>query len=327
MEYDPASATVIGLRPGTECSIVEAVCLTAFGQYALVIDEVEDTQGVYDIFVQETQTAIDDGLLEEQLNELDPDSIFSVEGASEPVVKPPLPQTIPPTELTEESNSNDGDRDPTKTTPEEQESSSGGGGIDGVMLGLIVAISVTACIVCILLVLFFYLKSSTPSDQIGKGTAGDGANGKGQENPAPMESYPGEKEESGDESDWPHSNHLNGNDGDMSEDAQKLAYRQRIEELVQQQCPEELENIDKMLEQFEGREMALIAMLENMDVVERELEKDQGFDAEDDENEWSDGSDSSEQRASFANREEEKEEEKEEVQEMELSSEKDTCAS
>ena len=71
-----------------------------------------------------------------------------------------------------------------------------------------------------------------------------------------------------------------------------------------------MENIDKMLQQFEGREKALIAMLENMDAVERELEKDQGRDPDGSsgDDEWSEGSDVPEVRSSFIAGEEAKEE-------------------
>lgn len=299
VDYDPSTATLVGMKPAAQCPDAPpgTVCLITFGQYTLTVEEAEDSQVIYDIFVQETQAAIESGILQEQLDEADPDSIFSVEGASEPVAILAL-ETGTAIAGSEPGESSQEDKDAT-----EDDAS---GGLDGVMLGLIVAISVTAFIVCVLLAVFFYLKLSAPQDVDEKGTRHADYN-KDTENPAvtpaPMESYPGDNEESGNANNLPSY--------DFPEDAQKREFRRRVDGLVREHCPEEIQNVDKMLLQFEGREKALIAMLENMESVEKELEEDHGGGYSDD-GLWSEASDQQDVAAFLIDSGEEA---KEEVQE------------
>lgn len=320
VDYDPSTADLTSIRPAEcpESSSVGSgqVCLAAFGQYDLDVDDSEDSSEVFDVFVFQTQKAIEDGVLQEKLDQVDPDSVFTVVGAPGPLPPPPLQEaTQPPT--------------PDKDTESEQENKSGGGGgLDGVMLGLIIAICITLFLVAVLLAVYFYLKKSGPASEIAdKGTA-DEADDRGgdkdvadSENPetAPPEAYPGDDADADrDDSDWPSSSNFpdgtnsDPNDPTNNEDDEKLEYKRRVEELVAEHCPEETENVDRMMEQFEGREKALIAMLENMEEVERELEKEQGIEYDDDESsaidDWSEDPLRQQRSAQSHNSEETKEE-------------------
>lgn len=285
VDYDPSTANLTSIRP-SECPPESSgqVCLAAFGQYELDVADSEDPQQVFDVFVFQTQKAIEDGVLQEKLDQVDPDSVFTVVGA---------PGPSPPPPLSEATTAPDPEKD---TAGDNENKSGGGGGLDGVMLGLIIAICVTVFLVAVLLAVYFYLKKSGPAPEIAeKGTDDEADEREGDkdvadsENPqtAPPEAYPGDDADADrDDSDWPSSSNFPDGDPNVptsNDDDEKLEYKRRVEELVAEHCPEETENVDRMMEQFEGREKALIAMLENMEEVERELEKEQGLEYDDDE--------------------------------------------
>lgn len=319
VEYDVTSAVLIGMRPGAECPDAPSgnVCLVTFAQYALAVNASEDSQVVYDIFVQETQAAIADGTLQQNLQAVDEDSIFTVEGASEPVEMPPLDipdEGIEPvaTDDNDDSNNQDGnDRE------QAEEDNTSDGGLDGLMLGLVIAISITAFMVCVLLAVFVYLKFSKPPSMGEKDTnaneqddndAGDLEN---RSVAPPIENPQKDPDESINDcgSPSPSSSHLDESGSVLPSVAQKREYRRRVAELVQEHCPEESKNIDQMLQQFQGREVALIAMLENMDEVERELEKEQGRISDGySDDDWSDELETAAQGQPYSTGEETKEE-------------------
>ena len=314
VNYVSNSATLLGSFPRLSCPEGTAnadgsSCLTVFAQYEVTVQDSEDSQSVYNALVAETQAAIDDGELQQSLGQIDPDSSLLVEGSSEPVSLPALEATVAPSEPIETVT-------PTTVAPttiapatgssaennENEDDDNDDGGVDGVMLGLIIAISVTAVIIGVLAAVFCYLRRKTPTaenedkglDNVEGAAVGEEDNGANEkdpeaqqdEDPQPMEHHPGDDPDPDDDdnSDWPSShgdlfseeeqNELN--ESNTSDVADEVNEREKIEKLVSEKCPEEQENIEDLLDQFKGRESSLIATLENMEEVDREiLEKDE----------------------------------------------------
>jgi hypothetical protein len=283
--YNAATATIISLRPNASCSSQtppsagSLLCfLTAYGQYNVTVQDGGDLNFVYDMAVRDTQAAIEQGVLQEELERVDPTSIFTVEAASEPLSLPPPTTTMYPSPSPETTVNS-------TSPPETPAEGDGGGGMDTVVLILIIAISVTALFLCILFAIYVWLKRNTPPPDLQeKNTKStnekDNENSyKDPRNPEEplMESYPhqdGDHGQSG--SDWPSSSNLEAEADHESESSERLQkYRQRVADLVEAKCPEELPNVDRIIEQFKDREPALIAMLQNMDAVEQELEENQ----------------------------------------------------
>jgi len=266
--YNPASAKLIGLVPRTACPEDSSafgkdnvVCMTAYSQYQVNAVESEDTGMVYDTFVAITQATIEEGVLQEQLTQADPESVFVVEGASDPVGMP----TSAVDDNAESGVEDGGEEDK--------------GGLDSLTLGLIIAISITVVLVCCLLAIWCFLKRKkeaappvTDEDGEGKDKGGDDVD-KDPENP---EKEGEEEPENDDHSDWPDESSLNiGDSHVLSEQEKQELNRKLIADLVHEKCPEEEDNLESLLEQFKGREEALISTLENMEDVEKELEKNE----------------------------------------------------
>lgn len=314
VNYVSSSAILLGSFPRLSCpegTADEASCLTVFAQYEVTVQDSEDSQTVYDAFVAETQSAIDDGELQQSLEQVDPDSVLVVEGSSEPVSLPAFEATAAPSEPIETAAPTTGA--PTTIAPttgssgensENEDDDNDDGGVDGVMLGLIIAISVTAVIIGILAAAFCYLRRKTPTaesedkglNNVEGASAGEEGSGTGEKDPEaqqhedaqPMEHHPGDDADPDDDdsSDWPSShgdlfseeeqNELNeSNASNEVIEVNEVNERDRIEKLVSEKCPEEQENIEDLLDQFKGRESSLIATLENMEEVDREIEKDE----------------------------------------------------
>ncbi len=115
-------------------------------------------------------------------------------------------------------------------------------------------------------------------------------------------------------------------DGDTENDnaEAKPPYRDEIAALMQQVMPDEMENLDAMLEQFSGREDELLETLENMvnagsDDEDDEDYSEEGEDAEQSEDDEEEDDDEDQERELGSEEEEEREDEEEEEEEEENS--------
>ena len=64
----------------------DSVCKTVFAQYEITVGESVDRESLYEEYVSVTQGFIDSGLLQRDMEQIHPDILISVIGASEPVI-------------------------------------------------------------------------------------------------------------------------------------------------------------------------------------------------------------------------------------------------
>ena len=93
--HDPTQTIILSQSsPHSNCtSFCESV---VYGRYILLLGSEDDVAGVNKTYVDSTQSAIDDGLLQQYLDQVDPSSDYSIGGAVSPVVAPVSVQPTPP---------------------------------------------------------------------------------------------------------------------------------------------------------------------------------------------------------------------------------------
>jgi len=98
-----------------------------------------------------------------------------------------------------------------------------------------------------------------------------------------LDTFDGEKfEGEGSEDDGDEDDTIDASESSHAHESQQNNHRAQIESLMRAVMPQELDNIDAMMEQFEGREEELIGTLENMATGGIALDEDDESDAETD---------------------------------------------
>ena len=203
-------------------------CLTAFGQVDFMVVG-EDPDQVYNEYVDTSQIAIDSGLLQESLNEVAAGSLWAVEQSSVPVT--PSVDVEPPIE-------EDKDR----------------GGTD-LVLGLIAsgAVAIVLVIIVCLFVILPQLRKNRGTKQAKKEALEALREAEARDRAAAekmaqsfVESVKPKKR-----CKPPKTLHDEGDN----------PYREEVEQLINENCPDLIAELDSLLHQFQGREKDLIALL------------------------------------------------------------------
>lgn len=256
----------VSLEPGTsnvynlvdsKCPSTNAAtekCLVAYGKVNLRV-EGESAVIVATEYETLSQSEIDGGALQVQLNAADPGSLWKVEGSHEPLTpKEGLP-----------------------TPPDDEDTGDSGG--SNLYIGLIVSGSI-ALLLVILIYIFVILPHMRKKRELEK--AKKEALAALREAELAHAGAVRKKDELNNKEDepssgppWPKTDH----------DETDNPYREQVERLMDEQCPDLLDELDSLLHQFQGREEELIALLKNLAVAESILEADSEVEVELDESE------------------------------------------
>jgi len=98
--FDPSSP-IITKFVDLNCmaSTKDAICKTVYAQYEIIPAESMDRDAMYEEYVRVTQTHIDAGVLQKDLEQIDPSSLIAIIGASEPVIFSPPESTTAPMDV------------------------------------------------------------------------------------------------------------------------------------------------------------------------------------------------------------------------------------
>jgi len=221
-------------------------CVTAFGRVRLrVVDEDPDT--VYSEYVDTSQIAIDVGALQRKLDDIAPGSLWTIQQSSTPVT-PSIDVKAPIEE--------DEDR----------------GGYD-LTLGLIVSSAVAAMLVVIicLFIVLPQMRKNRELDQMKKEALAALREAEARDRAAAEElarNFEKLAEDANERSCKPPKHLHNEKDN---------PYREQVEELIFQHCPDMIRELDSLLHQFRGREEDLVAVLEEFkseDILDEDSECD-----------------------------------------------------
>ena len=229
---------------GDECpsSAAEgAICTRVFGQVDLLVDGYEVTDAVFNEYIDLSQTRIDDGLLQEKVDQESPGSVWIVQESALPL----RPSDLEPGE---EDNEKSGER-------------LGLGG--GLILSAAVSIAVLI-IVCLFVVLPEQRKQKRIADARKKSLMDL------REAEAVDEVVSADKQKKRNPISEPKKKH----------NEKTNPYRIRIARTLDQYCPDRKKDLDSLLHQFKGREEELIAILKDTKSEESVLNDDSSEDAE-----------------------------------------------
>jgi hypothetical protein len=256
----------VSLQPGTsnvyylvdsKCpSAVEVNenCLVAYGTVNLLV-EGESAASVAIEYETLSQSEIAAGALQVQLNAADPGSLWKVEGSHEP--------------LTPEEG--------LPTPPDDEDTGDRGG--SNLYTGLIISGSI-ALLLVILIYMFVILPYMRKKREVEKAKKEALAALREAElaHAAAVrkrDELNNKKDEPSSGPPWPKTDH----------DETDNPYREQVERLMDEECPDLLDDLDSLLHQFRGREEELIAHLRNLADVESILEADSEVGVECDESE------------------------------------------
>lgn len=206
-------------------------CVTVFGSSTLVTDE--DTTSVSNEFTVNSQAAIDSGQLETNLAEANPGTLWTVESSSTPV------------------NPDDGVPDPPTESPEADR-----GGSD-LVIGLVISCAVAfflVLVVCLLIIIPACRKKrelkKTKKDALEALREAEAKHKAALDKKSKLKDKKDDKAASAPR---PKGEH----------DETDNPYRDEVEKLINNHCPDVIDELDSMLHQYQGREEELIAILQD----------------------------------------------------------------
>ena len=228
--FDPATARVYKLSdtPCPDSAVKGAACQTVSGSFDVFVADAtqEDLNKIHEQYTAATQSGIDSGILQEKLEQADAFSPFVIEGAVDPPQPISSPLPIP----------TDADQDST-------------GGDDGISsMGIVFIIGACGIALGVGISTFQYGRREWKAKH--------GKNNPLSEHPKfvdTTEPWDGDDDVA---AKWASTE----SGGDNSANR----YQRQVESLVKKNCPDQMENIDTMLHQFQGREDELIKTLHDV---------------------------------------------------------------